>query len=483
MIPDESQIQEAARRLIQDALSVVASRRVKPSQQPALSPTSRRRLDPWSPITAGNLQGGFAVAARSLHSGQTSCMELLEQSLAAAEGDTCNAFSELTPGNALVQAVALDEELANGRIRGPLHGIPISIKDVLDVAGVPTRAGSDAYNETPQTDAPSVALLRDAGAVLMGKTQPHEFALGLITPQSRNPHDELRIPGGSSGGSAIAVATGMGLASLGTDTRGSIRVPAALCGVVGLKPTFGSVPGGGLVQLAWSMDHIGPLTTTVADAAVMLDVLAGSALARACGARVAGLRVGVPPDGCSDADPAVVAVFSQAVGLLGSLTGELTEVRRPTNLDFSNANAVSLVTSRPEAASYHRRLGLDRSKYGPATRAIIDVADAVSATDYLDAQRLRALIADQMSGVFDEVDVLVMPTTLIPAPQTKGAIAHSMVLARNVTIWSLIGFPAISVPCGKTPTGLPVGLQIVAPPFEEASLIALGSAFELARDS
>lgn len=424
-------------------------------------------------------RGCISAAAARLRSGEMSCKELLEESLAAVGNDECNAFSELTAAAARAQALGLDEELAHGRVRGFLHGIPISIKDVLDVAGVPTRAGSEAYFDIPGTDAPSVALLRQAGAVFIGKTVPHEFALGLLTPQSRNPHDKFRVPGGSSGGSAIAVARGMGLASLGTDTRGSIRVPAALCGVVGLKPTYGTVPGGGLVQLAWSMDHIGPLAAYVSDAAVMMDVLTGTALAGACGAEVSSLRVGVPPDGSLDADPAVATLFEGAVRRLSKLS-EVSEVGRPTTLDFSNANAVSLVTSRPEAASYHRRLGLDRSKYGPATAAIIDAAGKVSGTDYLDAQRLRQLIAQQMLQAFNEVDVLVMPTSLIPAPNTQGAMAHSTTLARNVTIWSLIGFPAMSVPCGRTPAGLPAGLQLVAPPYEEASLIALGSALEAA---
>lgn len=442
-------------------------------------PALHGRRDPWSPGSSKALikRGCISAAAARLRSGEMSCKELLEESLAAVGNDECNAFSELSADAARVQALGLDEELAHGRIRGVLHGIPISIKDVLDVAGVPTRAGSEAYFDVPNADAPSVALLRQAGAVFIGKTVPHEFALGLLTPQSRNPHDKFRVPGGSSGGSAIAVARGMGLASLGTDTRGSIRVPAALCGVVGLKPTYGTVPGGGVVQLAWSMDHIGPLAAHVCDAAVMMDVLTGTALAGACGAGVSNLRVGVPPDGTLDADPEVAMLFEGAVRRLSKLS-EVSEVGRPTTLDFSNANAVSLVTSRPEAASYHRRLGLDRSKYGPATSAIIDAAGEVGGTDYLDAQRLRGLIAGQMMQVFNEVDVLVMPTSLIPAPKLQGAMAHSMTLARNVTIWSLIGFPALSVPCGKTPAGLPVGLQLVAPPYEEASLVALGSALE-----
>lgn len=475
----EGQQDRPAQQLMRDALSVVVSRRIKPTQVPALTLAPRPRQKPRSfGRAAGCPPGSIAAAASRLREGEMSCKELLEESLSAAERDKCNAFSEITAGAARARALALDEDLANGRNRGLLHGIPISIKDVLDVSGVPTRAGSDAYREVPEADAPSVARLREAGAVFIGKTVPHEFALGFITPQSRNPHHRLRVPGGSSGGSAIAVAKGMGLASLGTDTRGSIRIPAALCGVVGLKPTFGLVPAGGVVQLAWSMDHIGPLTTSVADAALMVDILAGTSLAGVCGSSVSGLRVGVVKDGCQGADSAVVKCFDAATRVVGRLTGALAEVARPSTLDFNNAGAAALVVSRAEAASYHRRLGLDRAKYWPSTREIVEAGEQVSALDYLDAQRLRASVTEQMYRVFDEVDVLVMPTSLIPAPEVSGADEHSTVLARNVTIWGLIGFPAISIPCGVTPDGLPVGLQMIAPPFEEASLIALGAAFE-----
>ena len=472
---------ESARRLIADARSVVSSRRLKPAQPPAISFEPRPRETPAKlpPGTVEPRLGPAGQAAQRLLAGQISCKELLQESLSAVFADDCNAFAELMVDQCQAEAQAMDEELAQGKPRGILHGVPVTIKDVLDVAGVPTRAGSDAYYEVPHVDAPVVARLREAGANIIGKTSAHEFALGLTGLQSRNPHDPGRIPGGSSSGSAIAVARGMGLASIGTDTRGSIRVPAALCGVVGLKPTFGRVPGGGLVQLSWLMDHIGPITASVSDAALLLDVLAGTKVFQACGADVRRLRVGVSPDSCLNGDVRVVIAFTDAVRRLTQLTGSMVELSRPSTLDFTNANAAGLIASRAEAASYHRRMGLDLTKYWPATRALLEASEAITAVDYLDAQRLRAVIGEQVMKVFDEVDVIAMPTVLIPAPLVEDAAEAAQFLGRNTSIWNFLGFPALSIPCGTTPEGLPVGLQLIAPPNEEATLIALGTAFEL----
>lgn len=477
--------ESVATRAVRDAVSLVASRRLKASQFPALDFRPQPRASGPARLSPARepVLGAIGKAAQRLRAREASCKELLEDSLAAIERDNqlLNAFAEVTEDMARSQALVRDEELATYRIRGTMHGIPISVKDVIDVAGVPTRAGSAAYHEVPAGDAPSVALLKDAGAVILGKATTHEFALGLTTPQSRNPHNLTRVPGGSSGGSAIAVATGMGLGSLGTDTRASIRIPAALSGVVGFKPTFGTVPTGGIVQLSWSMDHIAPMASSVPDAALMLDVLTSSGTAAYAGSGVWGMRVGTPPDGCTDADHGILASFNSALQLLGRLAGRVVEVSRPAILDFSNAASAGLMVSRCEAAAYHRRLGLDRSKYWPETRDQLDAADQILATDYLDAQRLRAVLAEAMLQVFDEIDVLVLPTSLVPAPLVEEADDYLQVLSRNAIPWSLIGFPALSVPCGRTAAGLPVGLQLVAPPFEEASLVALGTAFESGR--
>lgn len=474
-----------ATRAMAEAVNLVSSRRIKDTELPAVDfrPQPREgspiRLNPAKEAALG----AIGKAGARLRGGEISCKELLGESLAAIERDNqrLNAFAEVTEHTARAQSELLDEEMATGSYRGPLHGIPVSVTDTIDVAGVPTRAGSAAYNVMPEKDAASVSLLTVAGAVVIGKAATHEFGLGVTTPQSRNPHNAARIPGGSSGGSAIAVATGMGLASLGTDTRASIRIPAALSGVVGFKPTFGTVPSAGIVRLSWSMDHVAPIASSVADAAVILDVLAGSEVAQYAGADVSALRVGYPPDGTAGVDYGVLASFTSAMQLLGQLAGQIIEVDRPSTLDFNNANAAGLMVSRCEAAAYHRRLGLDRSKYRPEVRDQLDAADRIAAMDYLDAQRMRSVLARTMLKLFEEVDVLVMPTSLVPAPLVEEADDYLLVLSRNAVPWSLIGFPAISVPCGRTAGGLPVGLQLVAPPYEEATLVALGSAFESAR--
>lgn len=468
-----------------EAVTTVSSRRLKDSQAPMLEfrPVARAsgpaRLTP-----AGDPRlGAIGRSAVKLRAGELSCKELLEQSLGAIERDgrRLNAFSEVTEEAARARAVALDEELARGNTRGPLHGIPISIKDTIDVASVPTRAGSDALRSTPGQDAAAVALAREGGAVLLGKTATHELGLGVTSPESRNPHNPARIPGGSSGGSAIAVATGMGLASVATDTRACVRIPAALSGAVGFRPTFGTVATGGMLGVSWSMDCIAPIASSVADAALLLDVLASSKLYAYAGSDVAGLTVGVPPDASTDADCGVLGAFSSSLQLLDRLAGQVVEVSRPSTLDFTNANAAGLIISRCEAAAYHRRLGLDRAKFRPETREQLDAADRILAADYLDAQRIRSVLAEAMLRVFDQVDVLAMPTSLVPAPPLEEAEEHLLLLSRNAVLWSLMGFPAISVPCGTTADGLPVGLQLVAAPHEEASLVALGSTFESGR--
>jgi aspartyl-tRNA(Asn)/glutamyl-tRNA(Gln) amidotransferase subunit A len=474
-----------ASRALAEAVNLVSSRRIKDTELPAVE--FRPQPREGSPIRLTPAKepaiGAIGRAGAGLRAGELSCKELLEESLAAIERDNrrLNALAAVTEGAARVQSQSLDEELATGSYRGPLHGIPVSVKDVIDVAGVPTRAGSAAYNIVPEKDAASVELLKQAGVVVLGKAATHEFALGVTSPQSRNPQNASRVPGGSSGGSAIAVATGMGLASLGTDTRASIRVPAALCGVVGFKPTFGTVPDRGIVRVSWSMDHIAPIASSVADAALVVDVLTGSDGAQYAGADVSALRLGYPPDGTAGVDYGVLASFTSAMQLLGQLAGQVVEVDRPSTLDFNNANAAGLIVSRCEAAAYHRRLGLDRSKFSPEVRDQLDAADRVAAPDYLDAQRLRSVLAKTVLKVFEEVDVLVMPTSLVPAPPVEEADDYLLVLARNAVPWSFLGFPAISVPCGRTAEGLPVGLQLVAPPYEEATLVALGSAFESAR--
>ncbi|RKQ92622.1 aspartyl-tRNA(Asn)/glutamyl-tRNA(Gln) amidotransferase subunit A [Solirubrobacter pauli] len=420
--------------------------------------------------------GAIAGAARALDAGVTTSVALTELALQRIAKDDWTAFVHVDAQAALAEARARDAELRAGRRRGPLHGVPVSVKDVIHVGGMPTRCGSDAFHQRPEADAAAVDLWRAAGAVILGKTSTHEFALGVTSPQARNPHDPTRIPGGSSGGSAIAVATGMGFASLGTDTRASIRVPAALCGVVGLKPTYETVPTRGVVPLSWTMDHVAVMAAGVEDAALALDALRpdAPAIAPAVGARVSHLRVGLATAAWEGAEAVVEAAVARQVDKLDGLVAAVRETDRPTAADFGGANAMGLLVSRCEAATFHRAAGLDRSLYWAEVRDQLDAADGVPATDYIDAQRYRSALREEMLAVFREHHVLAMPTAPVLAPPVERADEYLTILSRNAILWSFVGFPAISLPC---PTdGLPVGLQLVAGPGGEALLIALAAA-------
>lgn len=458
----------------------------EPARPPAFEYILRGRPDGEGPRPDGKLlalptgQDSIAGALRTMRTGELTSSKLVHDSLEAIGrlNPELNAVAHLGAEAAILEAELCDKEAEAGDRRGPLHGIPLTVKDVIDVAGMPTRCGSAAYERFPADDAVSVARLRNAGAVLLGKVTTHEFALGVTSPQSRNPHDVTRIPGGSSGGSAIAVRTGMGLGSLGTDTRASIRVPAALCGVVGFKPTYGSVPTKGIVPLSWTMDHISPMASTVGDAAILLDVLApGRNLQRWVGAGIEGFRVGVPPNTFAGADPGITARIEEVLGLLGNAGAKVFLSARPTSGDLEMANAAGMLVSRCEAASFHRNLGLDRSLYWDEVADQLEAASGVLAMDYLDAQRIRAELAEQMTALFDHCDVLAMPTVPVVAPPVEDFARYLLTLSRNAIPWSLTGLPAVSVPCG-TVDGLPIGLQLVAAPWREDLLIALGSALE-----
>lgn len=456
-----------------------------PDRRPAVDfgPSSAARAaPPRAPARPGS--GPLALAAAALRAGQVTSVQLVEEALLAVDkyDAELNAVAHLLADSARAEARARDDEAAAGRWRGPLHGIPITVKDVIDVAGAPTRAGSAAYDELPAVDAASVVGLRAAGAVILAKVTTHEFALGVTTPQSRNPHDPSRIPGGSSGGSAIAVSTGMGMGSLGTDTRASIRVPAALSGVVGLKATYGTVPTGGVVPLSWTMDHVAPMAASVGDAALLLDALRPGRppVAPWAGAPAAGLRVGVPQAALDGAEPGVLAAFDGSLATLAQLGCTVAEAARPTAQDLDVANAAGLVVSRCEAAAFHRSRGTDRRRCWDEVADQLGAAISVAAVDYIDAQRLRGELSAGLLGAFADHDVLVMPTVPIVAPAVEDFARHLLLLSRNAIPWSFTGFPALSVPCGWS-AGLPVGLQVVAPPGREDLVVLVGAALEAER--
>ncbi|HEX3541687.1 MAG TPA: amidase [Acidimicrobiales bacterium] len=465
----------AARTAFASALDLIA--RHRPTGAGADRPPAFGSVAPSSPAAdaiAPIGSGPIADARRRLDLLEVSAAELVEQSILAAEkqGVDLGAVVELMADSARAAAQRLDALAASGRTAGPLHGIPITVKDIIHVAGVPTRAGSAAYHHVPAVDAVAVARARAAGAIILAKVSTHEFALGVTTPQSAHPLDHHRIPGGSSGGSAIAVACGIGLASIGTDTRASIRVPASLCGVVGLKATFGVVPTEGIVPLSWTMDHVAPMAATVADAALLLSVMAGRPLGAVAPRSFA---AGVPEAAFEFCTPAIAAVVRSAIAASFETS---VEVARPSSLDLDLANATGLVVSRCEAAAFHRSLGLDRTRYWDETRDQLDAADAVAATDYLDAQRIRSQLATGLLSAFDHCDVLCLPTVGVPPPRRDDFTRFLTVLSRACVPFSLAGFPAISVPCGTDPDGFPVGLQIVGPPGADSQVIAAAGVVE-----
>lgn len=447
----------------------------------------------------------LAEVSAEIRTRRVSPVEATEACLARIEerDETLNSFLTLCAEAAREQARRLTEELAAGNWRGPLHGVPLALKDLYDTAGVRTTGGSRILRDRiPERDATVVRCLRQAGMVLLGKLNMHEFAYGATGENehygaSRNPHDPARLTGGSSGGSGAAVAAGLCFGSLGSDTGGSIRCPAALCGIVGLKPTYGRVSRRGVLPLAWSLDHVGPLTRTVTDAALMLETIAGHDPADSTTARipvpsysqvieggVRGLRLGVPREFFWEAlHPEVEAAVRGTIEALEREGAEVREVRLPF-LDY--AQAAQAVILRAEATAYHREWLRTRSPdYDPRVRSRLVEGLFLSAGDYLDAQRVRRAVRRELLEVLREVDVLLTPTVSIPAPgigatevEAGGIVAPPQYyMVRNTYLFNLTGLPALSVPCGLA-EGLPVGLQIAGRPWEEALVMRIGRTVE-----
>jgi len=415
-----------------------------------------------------------------------------------------NAFITVLHDDALVQAADADRRRASGE-RGALLGVPIAIKDLFATADIRTTAGSRMLaDNVPDADATVVRTLHDAGAVLLGKTNMMEMAYGYPHPdfgETANPWDVTRTAGGSSGGSAAAVAAGMASAALGSDTGGSIRSPAAYCGIVGLKPTYGAISRHGVVPLSWSLDHAGPLTRTVRDAAVMFDVLARydpldpasarrqhSATLTGLDERVAGLRVGIVPELFEwHVEPEIRRVALAAVERLRDAGVTVVENELPL-LRLASATIMPIIQA--EATSIHWNALQQRPEdFSDALRENLRLGAMVLAKDYLDAQRLRALMAAEVDAALREVDVLVFPTQPIVAPllgvYEVASSPEDDVLDVEIGYTgpaNLTGHPAISVPCGLTAAGLPVGLQFTGRVFDEATLLRVAAAFESVAD-
>jgi aspartyl-tRNA(Asn)/glutamyl-tRNA(Gln) amidotransferase subunit A len=432
-------------------------------------------------------------AGQALRSRTVSCLELTDRCLdhISKLNPRLNAFITVTAESARAQAQALDRELANGQDRGPLHGIPIAHKDLISTKGVRTTSGSKLFRDhIPTADAPIVEKLTAGGAVMLGKTGLHELAYGITSDNPhfgtiRNPRDPARIPGGSSGGAGVAVATDMAFIATGTDTGGSIRIPASFCGVVGLKPTYGLVDRSGIQPLGLSLDHIGPLTRTAADAGVALSaMLDGDARLRPAPASWQYIRIGLPENFyfahvSSEVRNAVQSV-AQTAERLGA---RVTPVKVP---DIDALNDVGRVILLAEASAVYQPYFSRREDFGADVLALLDQGRLVPATDYINAQRIRKILVGEFYSLFSKIDCLLTPTTPTTAPligQKQVELDGEMMDTRLATTRlvrgiNVLGFPALSMPCGKSAQGLPMGVQLIARPFEELLLLALGEALE-----
>ncbi len=442
-----------------------------------------------------------------LHSRQVSPVEVAEHYLARIDelDRHTNAFITLMAEEALADARKHEAEIMAGEYRGPLHGVPIALKDLYDTAGVRTTAASKIFaDRVPDRDATSVMFLRAAGAVIIGKTNMHEFAYGVTNASSyfgpaRNPWDLSRVTGGSSGGSGAAVAAGLCAAATGSDTGGSIRIPGALCGIVGLKPTYGRISCAGLIPLSWALDHAGPMTRSVYDAAVMLQAMAGwdpedpasltapvPDYTRELRDGVAGLRIAVDPDyAFSEVDEEVDMVVKQALRVLQELGAELVEV------SISRLDQAALTILNAEATAYHEEFLKTRPEdYQPDVRERLEKGFAVRGIDYARAQRTRQWVRREFETLFEEVDLFATPTCAIPAPrldQSEVPVAGEVVsvmtpIAHFTRVFNLTGLPAITVPCGFSSDGLPIGLQLAGRHLDEATVLRAAYAYEQATE-
>jgi aspartyl-tRNA(Asn)/glutamyl-tRNA(Gln) amidotransferase subunit A len=440
----------------------------------------------------------IADVAPRLAKGQLKSEKLTEDCLSKIEelNPKLNAFIIVTAEAALASARKADKEIAAGRYLGPLHGIPVSLKDLLDQKGLPTTAASLVRKDhVAESDAVVTARLREAGAVFVGKTNLHEFAFGTTTEDSafgpaRNPIDPTRSPGGSSGGSAIAIATGMSLGTVGTDTGGSIRIPAAACGIVGLKPEWGQVSAAGVVPLSRQLDHVGPLAASVMDAWIQYNAMLPRELRVAeelDPAPLKRLRLGMVAGYLFDRlDADVERVTLATIDALRQAGAAVSEVALPHATDMA---AIYLHLVFGDAAEYHARTLQSRPQdYTPNVRLRLEMARYVLAEDYIRALRGKAIIANEVDRALDGVDALVLPSLAIPAPPIGAATmpvkggpesVRSLML-RCTSPFNLSGHPAISLPSGKTPGGLPIGLQLAGHKGKTPALVQAALAIERA---
>jgi aspartyl-tRNA(Asn)/glutamyl-tRNA(Gln) amidotransferase subunit A len=475
----------------------------------------------FAPTIGDHRPRTIVEAADLLREGKISALELGREMLARAESlqPRLDAFIRITADRLFEGATQADEEIAAARYRGPVHGIPITLKDLIDVAGEVTTAGGTILPDTPATEDATVwARLRDGGATLLAKTNLQEFAFGPtgINPHYgavRNPWDTDRITGGSSSGSAAAVAAGIGFASIGSDTGGSIRCPSALCGVTGLKPTFGRVPRTGVFPLSHSQDHVGPIATTALDCALLLDLIAGpdgrdvtvtertpprafeklkdwSATSPGDGSAgrpsLTGVRLGVVRPHRDLAQPVVQTAFNEAATQLSALGAELVGVDLAGEEELTLA---SMTIVRFDGARLHAGWFRERPEaYGPDLRVAFERVLARPPAEYEEAVRTRRRLVAEVLGQQRGLDGLIGPTMLDPAPLIadfadveKAANARTRLL-RLTYLYDATGQPAVTVPCGFSPEGLPIGLQIAAAPWREVDCLRVAHAYQQVTD-
>jgi aspartyl-tRNA(Asn)/glutamyl-tRNA(Gln) amidotransferase subunit A len=470
-------------------------------------------LVPGSAAAAGSSRpgGGAAAAtaprtlvgaAEALRAGETTSAELVEAALAAADkhdadlGIFLSRFAEA----ALEAAAKADDDFAAGRPKGPLAGLPLGIKDLLTTLDGPTSAGSLIAPEDDRQDATAVARLRAAGGIVVGKTLTSEYGVGSPDlskplPVPRNPWDRQRWTGGSSAGNASGLVAGAFLGALGTDSGGSIRMPAAFCGVTGLKPTYGRVPRTGGLPMGWTTDTIGPMANTAEDCAFLLEIIAGPhpadlsaqaipvpAYPKALTGELTGLRIGVDrldrvvP---GVADPALGPTFAAALDVLQRLGADVCEIELPLYPEIASASTVITLS---EALAYHRAgFRARRQDFFANTLATVGLAESFSAADYVQAQRVRKAGQEAVAAIFDVVDLMVTPTAAIaatPYERLDRMFESGEFFAVYAPYWNVVGNPALSVPMGFTRDGLPLGLQLVGAPFDEATVLRAGDAYQ-----
>jgi aspartyl-tRNA(Asn)/glutamyl-tRNA(Gln) amidotransferase subunit A len=435
----------------------------------------------------------------ALRSKTLSVRELTEETLrrVSEANPRLNAFITVTEAAARARAAALDDDLARGIDRGPLHGIPIAHKDNIFTRGVRTTSGSKIFAEfVPKKDAAIVSQLNDAGAVMIGKTGLHEFAYGITSNNPhfgaiRNPWDPGRIPGGSSGGSAAALAARLVPLATGTDTGGSIRIPASFCGVVGLKPTYERVSRRGVMPLGLTLDHAGLLARTVRDVALGFSLIGKHssgyrppAHADHRGTSMGGMRIGVPENFFVDRiAPEVMLSFRAAVQTAAVLGAHVVEIRLP---DPEALNAVGRLVQLAEVSALLARYLDRRGDIGRDILVLVEQGRLIPAVDYLNAQRVRRVLAGEFSKIWRNLDCLMTPATPMTAPKigetsvTLGSFTEDVRTAatRLARPFNVLGWPALALPCGFSSTGLPIGLQLVAPPQQEDTLLQAGAALE-----